>query len=130
MSVEMRGQEQVLRVLEQKLGEQAVQRISDEALTNGAEVFVKELQRQFAGWKDTGGSHDEITTTGPELIGGVRTMKVHWKGPRGRYRIIHLNEWGTVKNPSPPGKGSVARAMKSAQDKYRRTIKEALVRGL
>ena len=130
MSVEITGEEQLLQQLEQKLGEQAVQRISDKALLAGAEVFVKELQRQFSSWKDTGASHDEITASDIIVVNGVRTIKIHWRGPDNRYRIIHLNEWGTVKNPNPSGKGAVARAMRNAQNEYRKVIKEAIRRGI
>lgn len=130
MSVEVTGEQKVLAELENRLGQAKMQVISDAALKAGARVFVAELQRQFSSWKDTGASHDEITISEPMTINGVRTIKIYWRGPKNRYRIIHLNEWGTVKNPNPAGKGAVARAMRNAQDAYRRVIKEAIRRGI
>ncbi|MEK4302398.1 HK97-gp10 family putative phage morphogenesis protein [Oceanobacillus sp. FSL W8-0428] len=130
MSVKVRGEAQLIAELEKRLGKSAMNRISDDALKKGANVFVKELQRQFSSWKDTGASYDEITVSDIIVVNGVRTIKIHWRGPDNRYRIIHLNEWGTVKNPNPAGKGAVARAMRNAQNEYRRVIKEAVRRGI
>ncbi|MCA1029364.1 hypothetical protein LCM23_25465 [Cytobacillus kochii] len=130
MSVRLRGQNQVLAEIERRLGRTAMQRISDKALKRGARVFVEELKRQFESFRDKGGSIEEITISEPMTIAGTRTIKIHWRGPKGRYRIIHLNEWGTIKNPNPRGKGAIARAMRNAETAYRNAIKEAIREGL
>lgn len=130
MSVEVKGDKKVIAELESRLGKAKMQVISDEALKAGARVFVVELQRQFSDWKVTGASHDEITVSEPLTVNGIRTIKIHWRGPENRYRIIHLNEWGTVNNPNPRGKGSIARAIRNAENAYRRVIKEAIRRGI
>lgn len=130
MSISIKGEKELAALLEKKLGKQHVQRISDQALLKGARVFVKELERQFESFRNTGASIEEITIAEPVTLNGVRTVRIHWKGPEGRYRIIHLNEWGTVKNPNPKGKGAVARAMRNAEKAYRETIKKALKDGL
>ncbi|MGM8215174.1 hypothetical protein ACLIA0_06295 [Bacillaceae bacterium W0354] len=130
MSVEIRGVEEIIKALEQKLGKDNMQKISDKALLKAADEFVKALKIEFERFKDTGASIDEITVTGPVWDGGVRVIKVHWRGPKGRYRIIHLNEWGTIKNPNPRGKGAIARAMKNSEKAYREAVKKALESGL
>lgn len=130
MGFEFKGVDKVLDELEKKLGKQAMQRISDKALKDAAKVFVEELKRQFETFKDTGASIEEITVTGPFWEGGIRVIKVHWRGPKGRYRIIHLNEWGTIKNPNPRGKGAIARALKNSEIAYHQAIKKALQEGL
>ncbi|MED3687293.1 hypothetical protein P4534_00340 [Peribacillus butanolivorans] len=66
----------------------------------------------------------------PMWVAGVRTVKVYWRGPKERYRIIHLNEFGTVQNPNPKGKGSIARAMRNAERAYREAIKQAIREGI
>ena len=43
-----------------------------------------------------------------------------------RYAIIHLNEWGTVKNPTPRGKGAIARTMFTTEKPYREIIKQSM----
>lgn len=130
MSVDITGLNKLLGELENRLGKKATQRISDQALKEGAEVFVKELKSQFESFRDTGASIDEITISNPTWVGNTRTVKIHWKGPDGRYRIIHLNEFGTVKNPNPDGKGAIARSMRNAENAYRNAIKRAIERGI
>ncbi|AUJ23118.1 hypothetical protein [Virgibacillus dokdonensis] len=130
MSVKIRGLNKLLDELETKLGKQGMQRISDKALINAANEFVRVLKSEFQGFRDTGASIDEITITGSLWVQGTRTVKIHWAGPKGRYRIIHLNEWGTVKNPNPRGKGAVARAMKNSEKAYRDAVRKAIKGGL
>lgn len=130
MSVNIRGNSQLLLEIERRLGQQRTQQISDRALLAGARVFVEELKRQFSTFKDEGYSIEEITISEPIWVAGKRTVKIHWRGPHGRYRIIHLNEWGTVNNPNPRGKGAIARAMRNAENAYREAIKREIRRGI
>lgn len=130
MGIKIRGQKELVRKLEQKFDQAKVRRISDEALLAGARVFVQELKRQLETFRHKGGTIEEVTLSEPMDENGVRVVKVHWRGPRGRYRIIHLNEWGTVKNPNPRGKGAIARALKNCEKEYRAAIKRALQEGI
>ncbi|WP_342515417.1 hypothetical protein [Sutcliffiella sp. FSL R7-0096] len=130
MSVKIRGMDKLLKDLEARLGKEAMQRISDKALMDAAEVFVEELKKEFASFRDTGGSIEEITISPIVHVNGVRTIKIHWSGPKGRYRIIHLNEWGTIRNPSPRGKGAVARTLNNSKRAYREALKKAIKEGL
>ncbi|MDY0396779.1 HK97 gp10 family phage protein [Virgibacillus halophilus] len=132
MSVKVTGLEQLLGELDRRFGKEAMERISDAALLRGAEIFVKELNASIgtSGKYAKGWSVEDTSIEGPEYIGGVKTVKVHWNGPHGRYRIIHLNEWGTVKIPSPPRKGAIARAMRNAEHAYREAIKQAVLEGI
>lgn len=125
-NVNVTGMEQLERELERRFGRQAMERISDKALKNASLVFKRELLSQlrtFSGVPGTtGATVDEVTFTEPYWKDGVRTITVHWKGPKGRYRIIHLNEFGTVKNPNPKGKGAIARAIQASASAYRQAI--------
>ncbi len=130
MSVEVNGLDQLLKRLEKELGEKATQRISDKALKEAANVFKRELEQQFSSWQDEGHSLEEITLSDPYSEGDARTIKVYWQGPHDRYRIIHLNEFGTVKNPNPAGKGAIARALRNSEKAYHNAIRRAVERGL
>ncbi|WP_226677201.1 HK97-gp10 family putative phage morphogenesis protein [Mesobacillus jeotgali] len=130
MSVKVTGMKKLLGDLENRLGKEALQQVSDKALLAGAEIFVDELKRQFETFKDQGYSLEEITVAGPMWEKGNRIVKIHWRGPHGRYRIIHLNEWGTVKNPNPPGKGKIALAMRNCEKAYIKAVKDAVRRGI
>src|SRR5690625_7550572 len=95
MSVRIEGIHELLNDLEQRLGQKRMQQVSDTALKAGADVFVKELIYQIESAGDKGYAKgytvDEVTVTEPFDEGGVRTIKVHWRGPHNRYRLIHLN---------------------------------------
>lgn len=130
--VKINGEKQLMDELESRFGKDNMERISDNALLKGAEIFVKELNSSIG----TGGKYakgwtvEDTSISDPETVGGVRVVKVHWNGPHGRYRIIHLNEFGTVKNPNPPRKGAIARAMRNAESAYREAIKQAVLEGI
>ena len=128
MSVKIRGMDKVTKELEQRLGKKAMEPVIDEALNAGADVFIKELKREFESFKDTGATIEEIEKTAPYYKNGDRTITIRWRGPKERYRIIHLNEWGTIKNPNPRGKGAVARTMQSAKKAYRKALTDAIKR--
>ncbi|MDF1997594.1 hypothetical protein [Peribacillus frigoritolerans] len=130
MSVKMTGEKKLIAEIEKRIGKMKVQELSDKALKKGAEVFIRELKSQFESFKDTGATIDEMTISEPMWVNGSRTIKIHWKGLKDRYRIIHLNEFGTVKNPNPKGKGAVARAMRNAEKEYRDTIKRVIREGI
>lgn len=130
MSVNISEIRQLERELMRRLGSQRTQQVVDRALLLGANVFVRELKQQFETFKGTGGSIEEITISEPMTVSGARTVQIYWKGPKDRYRIIHLNEWGTVNNPNPRGKGAIARAMRNATESYRNVVKQELRRGL
>lgn len=130
MSVNIGGLSALLNDLESRFGPQEVARISDQALKDASLVFKATLIAQLMIFKDTGATLDELTFTEPYLKDGVRTITVHWKGPKRRYAVIHLNEFGTVKNPNPRGKGAIARALQQSEGSYRQAIRNAIERGL
>ncbi|MEW4223138.1 hypothetical protein [Rossellomorea marisflavi] len=129
MSVELKGVNELIKDLERIYGKGALQQRVDAALLKGAEVFKAALIKEFNRFKDTGASLEEITISEPMDFWGNRTVRIHWQGDKGRYRIIHLTEFGTVKNPNPKGKGAIAKAERSASEAYFQVIKEELGRG-
>lgn len=132
IDIKMTGAEELIAELESRLGKDNMERISDAALLKGAQLFVKVLNASIgtSGKLAKGWTVADTSIEGPEYVGGVKTVKVHWNGPHGRYRIIHLNEWGTVKMPNPPRKGAIARAMRQAENAYREIIKQAVLEGI
>lgn len=134
MSVEIRGIGELQQELERRLSGQRMQQIVDEALESGAKAFKYYLQRELATFSGTPGTTGatlrEVTLTKPYDRFGVRTITVHWKGPKNRYRIIHLNEFGTIKNPKPRGKGAIARALLNAEKTYLTAVRKAIERRL
>ncbi|MCG3401691.1 hypothetical protein K0017_05075 [Staphylococcus massiliensis] len=127
MSVEIENFHQMMNQIRSKYGEAQLQTAQDKALRAGSSYFVSVMKRNFQVFRDTGASIGEITVTEPHYIhGNVRMVKVHWKGPMNRYAIIHINEYGSVKNPTPRGKGAIARTMYTTEQPYKQIIKKSL----
>lgn len=134
MKAELHGVPQLEKALEQKLGKKATQRISDSALKKGAKVFVSVINREIGRRPDKGYAKGRTvkgtSISEPMTLRGVRTVKIHWNDGKGTYRLIHLNEFGTVINPRPPRKGAIAVALKSGESAYMDVIKSELRRSL
>lgn len=136
MAVKVHGVNRLLQELDRRFNKKRIEGITDEALTNGALVFGMELRRQLRTFSDgTGYSQgytlDELTISPPSAnADGHRSIKIFWRGPHDRYRIIHLNEWGTIRNPRPRGKGKIAKAMELSRLAYGRAVRDTIRRNL
>lgn len=126
MSFKMTGLDKVLREIEERFAGARALAIKDKALKAGAEAFRKELISQLETFKDTGETIKEVRFSEPEWSGKDRIIKVYWRGPHNRYSIIHLNEFGTIKNPNPRGKGKIALALRNSEAAYKRAVREEL----
>ena len=126
MGVNITGLKSLQAEIEKRFGQAKMQEISDQALFEGAQVIKKELEQNFESFRDTGASIDEITISGPKDGPNGRRRDIHWVGPKDRYRLIHINEWGTVKNPNPAGKGKVAASLEGGKKAYRKAVKKVL----
>ena len=132
MTVTVKGDKEIIAYLEKKYGKSATKRITDFALTKGGQKVVQIIKNNMKSFKDTGESVQETTVSKPMTINGVRTVKIHWRGPKQRYRIIHLNEYGHFdragKWVNTAGKGVIENAMREGRETYFRTVKEEIRR--
>lgn len=126
LRVNVKGESKLEDELNKRFSSSALEKIVDKALTAGARVIKRELEKSFESFKDTGASQDEITISKPMTLDGVRTVVIYWSGPHKRYTIIHLNEFGTVKNPNPRGKGAVERAIRAGRAEYLRVVRQEI----
>lgn len=130
IDIEVYGIEELIDQLNDRFGKDRLQKVVDKALLAGAEVIKKELVANFRTFKDKGYSVEEITLSEPLTLNGIRTVVIHWSGPHNRYNILHLNEYGTIKNPNPRGKGAIERALRSGQEAYFQAVERELVKSL
>jgi len=130
LNVRIDGEDALNRELDRRFSKDAIQAMEDRALNNGAKVIKKELEKNFESFADTGASKDEITIGKPMTLNGKRTILIYWSGPKKRHTIIHLNEFGTIKNPNPGGKGAIERALRQGLAEYRRTIRQEIERAM
>ena len=130
MTVTVKGDKEIIAYLEKKYGRSATKRITDFALTKGGQKVAQIIKNNMKSFKDTGESVEETTVSKPMTINGVRTVKIHWRGPKQRYRIIHLNEYGHFdragKWVNTAGKGVIENAMREGRETYFRTVKEEM----
>lgn len=130
MTVTVKGDKEIIAYLEKKYGKSATKRITDFALTKGGQKVVQIIKNNMKSFKDAGESVEETTVSKPMTINGVRTVKIHWRGPKQRYRIIHLNEYGHFdragKWVNTRGKGVIENAMREGRETYFRTVKEEM----
>ena len=134
MTVTVKGDKEIIAYLEKKYGKSTTKRITDFALTKGVQKVVQIIKNNMKSFKDTGESVEETTVSKPMTINGVRTVKIHWRGPKQRYRIIHLNEYGHFdragKWVNTAGKGVIENAMREGRETYFRTVKEEMRRSV
>jgi len=126
MTMTLKGDKEIIAYLETKYGKSAMKRITDFALTKAGNKVVSIIKGNMKSFEDTGESVEETTLSKPMTIKGVRTVKIHWRGPKQRYRIIHLNEYGhydrSGKWINTAGKGVIENAMREGRETYFRTV--------
>ena len=130
MTMTLKGDKEIIAYLETKYGKSAMKRITDFALTKAGNKVVSIIKGNMKSFEDTGESVEETTLSKPMTIKGVRTVKIHWRGPKQRYRIIHLNEYGhfdrSGKWVNTAGKGVIENAMREGRETYFKTVKEEM----
>lgn len=130
MTMTLKGDKEIIAYLETKYGKSAMKRITDFALTKAGNKVVSIIKGNMKSFEDTGESVEETTLSKPMTIKGVRTVKIHWRGPKQRYRIIHVNEYGhfdrSGKWVNTAGKGVIENAMREGRETYFRTVKEEM----
>ncbi|MFL2076379.1 HK97 gp10 family phage protein [Marinilactibacillus psychrotolerans] len=121
MSFEIKGVEELLRKMESELGERKVSRIANKALNEAGEEFKEGLAQAVSSYKDTGATADEVVIGRASKRGGRRTVKVGWNGPKQRYKLVHLNEFGYTrwgKTYSPRGSGVIRKYIDVSGKQY------------
>ncbi|MBM0868915.1 hypothetical protein ACUW9N_002173 [Staphylococcus auricularis] len=127
MSIKIEGTHELIKKLEKKYGTSQVDKVTNTSLEKGAEYYEGQIKKNFETFKDTGASIKEVTHTELHFItGNVKQVLIHWKGSMNRYAIIHLNEWGTVKNPNPRGKGMLLKTERESRKPYLNIVREEL----
>lgn len=136
MSVEFRGFDEIQKKLQQQLSEKNLKKVTDKALLKGAEVVKKEVLKGLDTFEDTGGTIDELIVGKPVTKKGYRLVKLGWNGPKDRYRIIHLNEFGYDRDGKRYGKGElkgfgqIQKAIKNSEQSYVDAVREEMKKHL
>lgn len=130
---QIQGMEDVLKRISDTYSGTKAKRIRKEALNAGGDIVVERLKENFESFRDIGYSKDEIVRTNARSKGDIEELKVGWNGEHGRWRIVHLNEFGYSKNGkqyTPKGFGTIARTVNETQRDYADTVAGKLKSGL
>lgn len=132
LKVNVFGMDTLYAELDRRFSGMALLKVIDAALIEGAKVIKRELEKNFAAFAETWASHDEITIGEPATtsLTGMRYIQIYWSGPKNRYSIIHLNEFGTIHSPRPRGFGAVERALRQGVAAYQNAIRKTIGRAM
>lgn len=121
MSASITGVDDIIRRLKNEFGSTKFSRIENEALKKGAKKVALSIHNELVPFKDTGATVDEIVVGSPTTRGGFKHILVGWKGPKDRYRLVHLNEFGYTKDGKryhPRAKGAIQRAVDNSRQNF------------
>lgn len=129
MSFEIRGLEELQKAINEAYSGTKAKQIRKTALNAGGDVVVDRLKRNFEAFKETGYSQDEIMRTNAKTKNDIEELEVGWGGEHGRWRLIHLNEFGYTRNGkqyTPRGFGVIAKTVEETKKEYLDTITEEM----
>jgi len=125
--------EETLRNMEKRLGEKAINKASRQAINKAAPKVEQNLKSDMVVFRDTGASIDEVVRTNATKKQTGVSAKIGWNGPKERYRLVHLNEWGYTrygKQYHPRGFGVIEKSLRSSEDGYLREVGSELRKSL
>lgn len=130
MSSKITGMSKLLNDLDARLGTAAMEARSTKALLVASPQIERAIRTNLTPYKVTGNTLKEMKLGAPKpLASGRMRAQIYWEGPTARYKLIHLNEWGTTRNPNPRAKGQIALALKTALPAYKAALKRVLEEG-
>lgn len=133
MSVIITGIDAIQKNLQRQMSEIALGRVQTSALKAGAAEVAVELSNELSKFKDTGATVDEITIGKVTTHHGFKHILVGWNGPKERYRIVHLNEFGynrDGKKVKPRAYGAVRRSLENSKVAFYNAIEDELRKNL
>ena len=133
MSVKIVGLEDVLKNLDAKFSPDKVERVKNKALRAGAKAFENELLMGLSSYSDTGATMAEVVISSPKGVGSVKVVRIGWNGPKKRYKLVHLNEFGYTrygKKYSPAGYGVIRTTIDKTEETYKQVVKDSIVEEL
>lgn len=124
-SFDIKGIEELQKAITEKYSGAKSVRIINSAVCEGTEFFAEELRSGVGAFRDKGHEQAEIVTTKPRKTADGRIAKIGWNGPKNRYAIVHLNEFGYTRKGrqySPRGFGVIEKLVRSEQDDYFKAV--------
>ena len=128
-NVEFQGVTETIQALEKKLGTNKIRKVTRDAIDEGASDVEEQLKWALLTFKDTGATVDEVVRSLASYKNYNAEAEIGWNGPKQRYRLIHLNEWGYTRNGrqiKPRGFGVITKSLKSSEKIYLNAVAREL----
>nr|DAI91459.1 MAG TPA: tail component [Caudoviricetes sp.] len=128
-NVEFKGVTETIQALEKKLGTKKIRKVTRDAIDEGASDVEEQLKWALLTFKDTGATVDEVVRSLASYKNYNAEAEIGWNGPKQRYRLIHLNEWGYTRNGrqiKPRGFGVITKSLKSSEKIYLNAVAREL----
>ena len=128
-NVEFQGVTETIQALEKKLGTKKIRKVTRDAINEGASDVEEQLKWALLTFKDTGATVDEVVRSLASYKNYNAEAEIGWNGPKQRYRLIHLNEWGYTRNGrqiKPRGFGVITKSLKSSEKIYLNAVAREL----
>lgn len=91
MSVTIKGEADILKAIEAKLGKARTTRVVNKALRNAGEKNQQIVKEAVSSYIDTGKTHDLVVTS--NVKSNPKRVETGWASKE-RSPIVHLNEFG------------------------------------
>lgn len=128
---EIRGVDELIKQIDTQFSDRRSSTIQNKAVNEAAEKFKDGLAEAITVYKDTGATVDETTRSrASKKADGTRTSRVGWRGPKQRYKLIHLNEFGYVRwgrRYNPRGMGVIRGYIDKSENVYFEDLRNGLV---
>lgn len=128
-NVQFQGVTETIQALEKKLGTNKIRKVTRDAIDEGASDVEEQLKWALLTFKDTGATVDEVVRSLVSYKNYNAEAEIGWNGPKQRYRLIHLNEWGYTRNGrqiKPRGFGVITKSLKSSEKIYLNAVAREL----
>ena len=128
-NVQFQGVTETIQALEKKLGTKKIRKVTRDAIDEGASDVEEQLKWALLTFKDTGATVDEVVRSLASYKNYNAEAEIGWNGPKQRYRLIHLNEWGYTRNGrqiKPRGFGVITKSLKFSEKIYLNAVAREL----
>lgn len=128
-NVQFQGVTETIQALEKKLGTKKIRKVTRDAIDEGASDVEEQLKWALLTFKDTGATVNEVVRSLASYKNYNAEAEIGWNGPKQRYRLIHLNEWGYTRNGrqiKPRGFGVITKSLKSSEKIYLNAVAREL----
>ncbi|AXQ79426.1 hypothetical protein DDV21_010230 [Streptococcus chenjunshii] len=120
----LKGYDELIRNMEKKLGPDKVKRAVNKSLRETSKLIEPDFKDAVSSYKDTGATVNAVVISGVKRDMGIPSIKLGFTSPR--WNLVHLQELGYSRNPSPRGFGVIRRFSNELEGVYPKLIAEKL----